>query len=596
MLLANTRTTKDAAELLFLSNLRRKAGDTTLADKGLKKLKVAIIGGFTFHPLDLFLAQKLWGNDIETELFVGNYDNYIPEIMDKGSALYKFAPQVVILVPSPRRYSYPGHLLDPMERHKAAADGIVEEIHGLCRELRSGCDAQIILTNFRLPPDNGLGPLRSRYLGADWNFLKYINMQLGLTAPEDITICDLEFLSCYRGLGGSTDDRGWYQSRQMTSIDLLCDLACELSHLIINQKSASKKVIVLDLDNTLWGGVIGDDGVNGIELGDTSARGEAFKDFQKFLKSLKDYGFLLAVSSKNEEENARIPFESHPDSALRMKDFVSFKANWRPKADNIKEIAEELNLGLDSFVFVDDNPAEIDIVNRFLPEVSTIHLPQDPVEFISLLKRSRLFEIRGLTAEDRDKTAQYQVEDQRSSLKKTITDMDSYLEALEMIGHVASFQEVDVARITQLINKSNQFNLTTRRRSEADVTTVMKSDKHRCFTVRLQDKFGDYGLIAVIICEIVDGHTLEIESFLMSCRVLERGVEQEVLNKIVRLAQEHGINTVRGIYIPSKKNGLVKELYTKLGFRTIDQGHETTVYELDVDSYIKRETKIKIVE
>jgi FkbH-like protein len=380
-----------------------------------------------------------------------------------------------------------------------------------------------------------------------------------------VQICDVEFLTNRRGALAATDDRAWFESKQPGSAHRLLDVARELAGLVLALRRPPKKVLVLDLDNTLWGGVVGDDGVEGIEIGDTSPRGEAFKAFQRYVKSLKERGVLLAVCSKNDHDKAVEPFEKHPEMVLRMSDFSAFVANWEPKADNIRRMAAELNLGLDSFVFVDDNAAEIEIVRQFAPEVTAIHLGADPSEYQAILQDCRQFEPRSITADDASRTKQYQVERRRKDLLASAVDMDAYLESLEIEGMFSPFTPVDAPRLAQLINKSNQFNLTTRRRTEAEVAALIGAADHECFSMRLKDRFGDHGLISIVI-GAVDGDTLVVDTWLMSCRVLKRQVEDEVLNELARRALARGLKRLRGVYIPTAKNDMVKEHYPRLGF------------------------------
>jgi len=341
------------------------------------------------------------------------------------------------------------------------------------------------------------------------------------------------------------------------------------------------------------GGVLGDDGLQGIELGDTSPRGEAFKDFQKYILTLKDRGLLLAVCSKNEEEIVKEAFALHPEMILKWNDFVQLKINWKSKADNIAEISRNLNLGLDSFAFVDDNPAEIEIVNQFLPEVETVLLSSDPSNHSIQLKNARLFDVKQITEEDKKRTKLYQNEKERSNLRKNVTDMDKYLKSLEMKAEITEFNKIDLTRICQLINKSNQFNLTTIRRSEAELLNIIGNDNFHHFSIRLKDKFGDYGLIGIVICK-TGIKSLEIDTFLMSCRVLERKVESEILNHIISIAAKNKLPKVIGIYYQTKRNGLVKNLYSTLGFKMKSQDDPQTVYELKTDNFKKIKTKINV--
>jgi FkbH-like protein len=431
-------------------------------------------------------------------------------------------------------------------------------------------------------------------MGSDWTFRKWVNLELGLKAPPYLHLCDMEFLAHRHGGLRSRDERAWFESKQPCSSALLVEFAREAAHLIGSLRKAPKKVLVLDLDNTLWGGVVADDGLSGIELGDTSPRGEAFKAFQKYILALKQRGVLLAVASKNDHARATEVFEKHPEMLLRMEDIVSFKANWEPKSDNIRQMATELNLGLDSFVFVDDNPAEIEIVRQFVPEVTTILLGPDASNHVAQLQDCRLFEVRTLTAEDAERTKQYRSEVQRLELKSSVTDMGAYLESLEMEAALCEFTPVDAPRLAQLINKSNQFNLTTRRRTEADLQALMANPDYVGFSARLKDRFGDHGLISIVIGHRTDG-ALKIDTWLMSCRVLQRQVEDEVLNELARLAVGRGCARLEGVYLPTAKNEMVRDFFTRMGFTLTVESEIKREFVLRLKKFQPIPTKIKIM-
>jgi len=565
-----------------------------LAAPGDGILRLAIIGGASVRPLaDLVVHFVEVLGEVSVELWTGEYDNYVSEILEADSALYEFGPQLIFLIPSEARCRYEGSALDPIEIQRDAVASTAQEILDLCETAHARSGAEVILANFRLPAGFDPGPMRSSSLSSDYAFRRAVNTELGLRAPVYVYICDVEFLANRIGALKSHDPRTWFESKQPYSADLLVYVAKEVSQIFMRTRTAAKKLIVLDLDNTLWGGVVGDDGLEGIEIGTTSPRGEAFRDFQLFLKSIKARGILLAVASKNDYEKAIEPFLSHPEMVLSLEDFVSFKANWEPKSENIREIATELALGLDSFVFVDDNPAEIEIVRQFVPEVTGICVGTDPSTFKSVLQDSRLFEARSVTREDMERSALYQVEAKRQALKGHATDMDSYLTSLEMVACVSSFNLLDAPRITQLINKSNQFNLTTRRRTDAETLEVMNDPKMVHFTVRLSDRFGEHGLIAVVIGK-VEGVDLRIDTWLMSCRVLKRQVEEETLNQIVLRAASRSCHRIVGEYFPTAKNGMVAELYPKLGFETIAQSDVGSTFELSLEKYEAKPTKIAV--
>ncbi|MBZ5617575.1 MAG: HAD-IIIC family phosphatase [Acidobacteriia bacterium] len=593
-----TLAARACERVLLLSSVRKRA-----AQKGLalpqQHIRVAIIGGYTPYPLNELIGHFLSAASLpasyNAEFLLGDYDNYISEILDESSRFYEFKPEVIVFLPSHRRCQYSGHLFDARDKQEAEGRSTANQILELCRVANSRTGAEVILTNFPLPGRFDPGPYRTRTLGSDWSFRKFVNLELGLNAPSYVHICDAEFLSARRGTIEAWDARGWFESKQPYGPDLLLDVARESAHLVTSLRQSPKKVVVLDLDNTLWGGVIGDDGLDGIEIGDTSPRGEAFKAFQQYLLSLTHRGILLAVCSKNDYDKAVEPFEKHPEMVLRMKDLVAFKANWQPKSENIRQIADELNLGLDSLVFIDDNPAEIEIVRQFVPEVETLLLSEDPSEYVGALQDTRYFEPKSVTAEDLERVGQYKQEAQRHEFLASVTDMDAYLDSLGMAAVIREFRAMDVPRISQLINKSNQFNLTTRRRTEAQVQAVMADPAYFGFTVRLADRFGDHGLISVVIGKVA-GDEAEVDTWLMSCRVLKRQVEEEVLNEFVRLARMRDCSRIKGVYLPSAKNGMVRNHYPALGFTPTLTSADRLEFELRPQFYTPKPSRIRIAE
>lgn len=594
-LAAASREALDFGDLFLLSSLRKKAHARGLANTSTapERLRLAILGGYSLYPLHDLLEHLLEVQGMPCDLWLGEFDNYVSEIMDEESELYTFNPQSVLLLPSASRCRYQGNLTDPIDTQREEAGRAVASLIDLARRIHEKTSAEVVVANFILPARHDLGTFRSRTLGSEWSFKKCVNLELGLQAPAYVHVCDLEFLACRHGGINALDDRAWFETKQPCSPALLFELAREAAHLISGLRRPPKKVLVLDLDNTLWGGVIADDGLDGIELGDTSARGEAFKAFQKYIRSLKDRGTLLAVCSKNDHTKAAQAFEDHPEMVLRLPDIVSFKANWEPKSDNIRQIASELNLGLDSLVFVDDNPAEIDIVRQFAPEVTTILLGPDPSLYVAQLQDCRLFEPRTITSEDAERTLQYRTDAERSALLASITDMDSYLKSLQMEAIMSPFTSIDLPRISQLINKSNQFNLTTRRRSEADLLALIHDPSYIGFSTRLSDRFGDHGLIGVVIGKIQDT-VLEIDTWLMSCRVLKRQVEDAVLNELARIALQRNCTTLKGVYLPTTKNEMVRDFYPRMGFVSVTSDDNPGLFTLSLHSYKPTELKMAI--
>lgn len=590
-----TQRVTEFYEMDLLSSLRKKAIARAIPRPHATKstLRLAILGGYSLYPLHDVVTHILDANGVECELFLGDYDNFVSEISERDSELYQFKPQVVLLLPGLQRCKYAGAITDARETIEASANAVAGQLLQLTQTVHEWTDAEVILGNFPLPARHDLGEYRSRTLASDWNFRKWVNLQIGLNAPSFVRILDIEFLASRHGGLVAEDARGWFESKQPCSPALLLPVCREITHLILGLRATQKKVLVLDLDNTLWGGVVGDDGLEGIEIGDTSPRGEAFKAFQRYIASLKNRGVLLAVSSKNDHDKAMEPFEKHPEMVLRSSDFVSFKANWNPKSDNIRQIAADLNLGVDSFVFVDDNPAEVEIVRQFAPEVTTVLLGADAAEYLGQLQDCRLFEPRNITNEDAQRTGQYRADQERQSLLESVTDLGAYLESLGMEAVISEFTLIDVPRLAQLINKSNQFNLTTRRRTEGEVVALIGRSDSICLSVRLRDRFGDHGLISIVIGQVVEDSVL-IDTWLMSCRVLKRQVEDTVLNEMCRRSQTRGCVRIVGAYLPTAKNDMVRDFYPRMGFQRQSETDQRSEYSLDLLSYQPHQTKITV--
>jgi FkbH-like protein len=389
----------------------------------------------------------------------------------------------------------------------------------------------------------------------------------------------------------------WYRAKQEVGHAAAPMYGDLVGRWLAAKQGRSFKCLVLDLDNTIWGGVIGDDGVEGIELGQGSPLGEAYVAFQDHARELSRRGIILAVCSKNDEANALEPFEKHPDMVLRRGDIASFVANWSDKAGNIRAIAEELNIGLDSLVFVDDNPFERNLVRQELPMVAVPEVSDDPASYPFTLADAGYFEGLAVTEEDRERTGQYQGNKARNALKASATDLPAYLRGLEMQLVVKGFDRVGLRRIVQLINKSNQFNLTTRRYTDEDVVGVMADRNAFGLQLRLLDRFGDNGVIAIVIGRLQPNKDLLIDTWLMSCRVLGRQVEPTTLNLIAREAAKLGARRLVGEYIPTRKNGMVKDHYAKLGFTVMatDAGGSSRAV-LDLTGFTPAETFIHVSE
>src|SRR5580658_3692734 len=422
--------------------------------------------------------------------------------------------------------------------------------------------------------------------------LNEINRRLpALAADESVDLLALDRIVLDDGLAFWHDPALWLRSKHEVHPRAAALYGEHLARILAAARGRSAKCLVLDLDNTLWSGVIGDDGLEGIVLGQGSEIGEAHLDLQRYALSLTERGIILAVCSKNDEANALAPFTSHPEMILKREHIACFVANWTDKATNLRSIARQLNIGLDALVFVDDNPAERAIVRQELPTVPVPELPEEPSAYVSTLAAAGYFEGLRLTGDDRARASQYQANAERERLKDSATDMDSYLQSLRMTLTAGPFDSLNLQRITQLINKTNQFNLMTERLTEPEVLARMNDPRWLTLYARLTDRFGDNGLIAVLMARLEKnqaGTDAIIETFLMSCRVLGRGVEQACLNLLANEAQSHVAKRLIGQYRPTEKNNMVRELYPSLGFTPLAETEGPLRFSLDLHSFTAR--------
>ena len=442
-----------------------------------------------------------------------------------------------------------------------------------------------------------LGSNEHRLPGSKAAFITRLNASLRLMADAaGVDLLSLDEHALRDGIAAWHDPILWHRAKQEVSPGIAPLYGDLVMRIVAAKLGRSYKALVLDLDNTLWGGVIGDDGLEGIVLGQGSALGEAFIAFQSYARELSRRGVILAVCSKNDTANATEPFDKHPEMLLKQADIASFVANWSDKAANIRAIATHLNIGLDSLVFVDDNPFERALVRQELPMVAVPEVGDDPASYAQTIADAGDFEGVAVTQEDRERAGQYQGNQLREALKASATDLPSYLRSLDMELTWRRFDKSGLSRTTQLINKTNQFNLTTRRYSEADVLAVMQDN--RCFglQLRLLDRFGDNGVISVVIGKMQDNDDLLIDTWLMSCRVLGRQVEPTTLNLIASQAQQLGARWLVGEYIPTKKNGMVRDHYARLGFQLVEETDAGSRAVLDLTSYVPSETFILVRE
>lgn len=479
-----------------------------------------------------------------------------------------------VVMPDLGSFAMPAGLLDEQAHHDAV-EGAQATLRRIVAAVRQSCSGTIILATIPPSPNLTISSSDRAMWGTHRRFLADLNRAIAdLAAQPGHALWDLEAIAAEIGALLWRDPISYFVAKSSFSVGLAPYVADRLCAMIAGIMGKSRRALVLDLDNTLWGGVIGDDGLDGIVVGQGDAVGEAHTSLQAYALALRRRGVVLCVCSKNDEDVAREPFRNHPDMLLREDCIGVFQANWNDKATNLRAIAEQLSLGTDALVFVDDNPAERARVRQMLPEVAVPELPEDPAFYTTCLAAGGYFENAELTRDDLSRAASYQDNAKRAEIRETLGDYDAYLDSLGMQLDVRPFDSVGRARIAQLINKSNQFNLTTRRRSEAEVAAIEADEAWLGLQFRLADTFGDNGMISVVILHFVDGTAL-IDTWLMSCRVLERKVEQAVLNLIVAEAVRRNAKSVIGEYVPTARNHMVSEHYAKLGFQPLSQEADT---------------------
>jgi FkbH-like protein len=527
-----------------------------------RTLRVGLVGTWTtstFAPLFRLAAAR---HGLALELHQPPFGQYFTETLDPGSALNADGLDVLVLAPDHRALGL-GAFSDAPEAEVEAA---LARWTGVWEAVRRVSAPVILQLGFAPPGGDPLGHHGAGLPGTRRRMVAAINAGLAArAAASDVGFVDAAALARRFGSDAWFDDRGWYMAKMPFAPGALPLLARHTAAVLAARLGLSRRVAVVDLDNTLWGGVIGDDGLEGIVLGG-GTEGEAYQDFQAALKELTGRGILLAVCSKNDPDVALSPFREHPEMVLREADIAAFAASWGPKSDGIRRLAEQLGLGLDSLTFLDDNPYERAEVRRALPEVDVPVLGEDPSGFRRALEAYPYFEPATFTAADRDRAKQYRARAAAEALKADAGSLEEYQASLGMEAEFGAIDAVNMPRVVQLINKTNQFNLTTVRRNQAELEALLARDASRAFWVRLRDKFADHGLIAVALAE-VRGEALAIDTLLMSCRVLGRGVEALILAELARIAAAAGCRRLEGRYLPTARNGLVADLYPRLGFK-----------------------------
>ena len=576
----------DENQLNRIANVIDKASGLGYSLSPLKRFRLGIISNSTTDFIIPAFTASAARHGIALECVQADYGQVVQAALSPVSNVNAAKPDAVLIAVDYRGYplvSYPPNSPEAAEVALASACGQFETIReGIHANANSVC----IFQNLAQPFEVAFGSLDKVLPGTLRALIEELNRRIATSVrgSEDI-LFDVAGLAAGVGLASWHSPEQWNLAKLPFSSVFVPLYAEHLARTIAAIRGMSRRCLVLDLDNTLWGGVIGDDGLEGIQLAQGDATGEAHLSVQRYALAMRERGIVLAVSSKNNDEVARRPFREHPEMLLREEHIAVFQANWNDKASNIKAIADTLSLGLDSFVFLDDNPAERAIVREFLPQVAVPELPPEPAQYARTLSAAGYFESVTFSSEDVKRAEYYQDNAQRITLQGQFADMESYLASLRMVITFQQFDETGRARIAQLINKSNQFNLTTRRYTEAEVAGIQNDPT--CFTlqVRLADTFGDNGMISVVICRRAGDAVWEFDTWLMSCRVLGRRVENMVLQEVISAAKQAGTRKLLGKYIPTGRNKLVQDHYQQLGFRQTAQTSDgATLWEMDVEA------------
>jgi FkbH-like protein len=559
----------DLNQLCTLAKAIDRARQDELSLEPLVPFRLAVLSNSTTDMIVPSLVASAARHNIALEVIQPSYDQVAQEVLTPNSKVNRSKPDGVLLALDYRALSLKLSLGDA-EASLATVQGVLGYLQALRAGIKANSNAICIYQTFPPPVEQLFGNLDRALPGTLRNLINTINKELAqYVLDSGDVLFDVAALAETVGLAAWHNTALWNLGKFSFSDELIPLYGEHVARTIAAIQGKSRKVLVLDLDNTVWGGVIGDDGVMGIKVAQGDARGEAHLSVQRLALDLRKRGIVLAVSSKNTDEIARSPFEQHPEMLLKLEDFAVFQANWQDKATNIQAIADELALGLDSIVFLDDNPVERGLVRRLLPQVAVPELPEDPAWYARTLAAAGYFESIALAAEDLKRAGFYQDNAKRANLQKQIGGLDAYLASLDMTITLQPFDGMGRARIVQLINKSNQYNLTTRRYTDLEVAQLEHDPTTFTLQVRLADMLGDNGMISVVICRRGKGQIWQIDTWLMSCRVLGRKVEHMVLREILKHARAADIEKLSGAYLPTERNALVVDHYERLGFTKV---------------------------
>ena len=557
--------------------------------------KIAILGGSTTNDIKLVMELFLLDYGIKPSFYESEYNRYYQDAVFPNAELEEFAPQIIYIHTTNRNITEYPKISDSAETIDELIKNEVQKFTTMWTKLEEKYHCPIIQNNFEMPLYRLMGNKEASDIHGKINFINRLNEEFYKYAREhnNFYICDINYISADYGLKKWQEPFYWYMYKYALNVSAIPYLSYNVANIIKSLLGKNKKGFVLDLDNTLWGGIVGDDGVDNLEIGPEESGGQVYTEFQNYIKEHKDLGLVLNIASKNEEENA-IAGLNHPDGVLKPDDFIEIKANWEPKDRNFAHIAESLTLLPESLVFIDDNPAERAIVEGNLkgvraPKIGEAH------NYIQTIDRSGFFEVTNLSKDDLNRNEMYKENVKRAKLQASFENYEDYLLSLEMVGTIKCFEPIYTARIAQLSNKSNQFNLTTKRYTQTEIEDIMTDESYIPLYGKLVDKFGDNGLVSVVIGHIVE-NICHIDLWLMSCRVLKRDMEFAMMDELVRQCKKKGIKQIKGYYYPTAKNNMVREFYALQGFTKISEDEAgNTEWKFDImHNYEKKNKVIKV--
>lgn len=555
-----------------------------------KNTKIAVIGSGSQQHFVAILRLLLLKYDVIADILEGEYDGINQAVFDSQSKFYAFHPEVVIILNSYRDIRDMPSLFSEKQEIEHFVDITGNYYQNIWNKISKVQNCHIFQSNIVTPLERELGNLEANVYYSKRNIYNLLNIELMKKRLPNVSIIDMDYIASAVGKESWFDSKLYFTAKvdySLKHIGMVCDVYAQQIAVLYGKM---RKCLVLDLDNTLWGGIVADDGVEGIHIGLNDAIGEAYSFFQQYVLKLKDRGVILAVISKNDYEVAKEPFIKNENMILKYQDFSAFIANWDSKALNIELVAKKLHIGMDSLVFFDDNPAEREIVKMYHPEVLVVDVPDDPSEYVLTLERIHPFEGINLTQEDLQRTDSYISNEKRELLASRYTNYQEYLAALEMTGKVCYLKEEKIERFTQLINKTNQFNVRTQRYSEADIKRMLSNNEYKLLYVSLEDRFTKFGIISCVILHKRKKDCF-IDTWVMSCRVLNREVEFFTFIKIIEAAEKWKCESIVGEYLPTKKNEFVKDLFCKLGFQFLKE--EKQQYKYDISVEFMKNTEIK---